>query len=491
MSDNDAVPWRYEMKLKFYIAVVSVVLLTLSTSVQSQQGTIQDILFTPEEPCKGDEVVFSVTGSGSCQNVFLQPDAPNVTLPQSSGDFPLAFTHTYTNIGTYTLVAGSSHPQCAGDAQRTLVVKNCLHPVDPDIVADLLDNLRPKILGGLGLVQPGNPFPIVVFGEKFGSQPGTIILEGQFGAVQLNLLEWGADGKFASGYIPADICGVPDHTASIRVVSASGWWSEPWPVSFTAQREVLMFPKNETQVLACSDDSNCDLCNYDFDSDDEGCFSGGSNSSISGFHYNDLFAIGDDSGKDRYRVDLTGGSWVIQSWGFDVHVDAGEGWAHLHHDNPYLEKTGNFEVDWMVTPNDGLTYSSHVFVSGPCGTSYKPGVASSALSEATKDFITIQMCKPERSRALAGLRRAERMVNADDIRKAKAADDQVQRELAKRREAVSDQTIDQADQIDKLRTQTDAIRQAARTQDADAEDLNEQAKALMQRVQKLSSGWKK
>ena len=479
------------MKLKFSIAVASVVLFTLSTTIQSQQGTIQDILVTPDEPCKGDEVVFTVTGSGSCHNVFLQPDAPNVTLDPSSGDFPLAFTYTYTNMGTYDLVAGSSHPQCAGGAQRTLQVDNCPIVIDPGIVAELLESLQPKILGGLGLVQPGNPFPIIVFGEKFGSQPGSIMLEGQFGAVQLALLEWGADGKFASGYIPADICGVPDHTASIRIVSANNWWSKPWPVSFTAQREVLVFPQNETQVLACSDDSNCDLCNDDFDSDDDGCFAGGNpNSSISGFHYNVWAAIGDDSGKDRYRVDLTGGSWVIQSWDFDVNVDAGEGWANLQHNNPYLEKTGNFDVDWMVTPNDSLSYASHVFVSGPCGTSYKPGVASSALSAATKNFVTIEMAKAERSQALAGLRRAERVVNADQIRQAKAADDQVQRELAKRRDAVSDETIDQAHGIEKLRTETNALRQAARLPDADAEDLNKQAKALMQRVQRTSSGKK-
>jgi len=480
------------MKFQKLWSAASLVIITLPATVFSQQGTIQSILVEPDPPCAGRETTFQVMGTGTCQQAYLQVDAPNsAPISATNTNFPMLFTHVYSNPGDYLVRAGSDHPQCLGEPQLDLQVveeSECLTSLNGGVLEDLFNSLRPKISGGLGLVQPGNPFPILIFGNDFGSEPGRIFLEGQFGSVELPVLESGADRTFASTYFPEGICGVADHEASLQVVASSLWWSKPFPVEFTAKREVQLFPQVGTQLMHCSTDSSCDLCNEFFDLGDEGCFSARDpNASIAAFHYNPGGEPSSDSGNDADKIDISGGNWLIESWDFNVNVDPGEGWAHAQHNNPYLEQLGEFSIDWMVTPNDSLSYTLPVYISGPCGTSYQPGVASSALTAATENLIAIAREDAMSARAVDGLHKAKRQLNAQQIRIAETQDRQVQHELAQRRAAVTDSTVDQARELDTLRSETFALRKNAGWPDADRQALKSKAGELLRRAQTVTA----
>lgn len=349
--------------------------------------------------------------------------------------------------------------------------------------------LAPKITGGWGLVQPGNPFPIVVFGENFGPAEGRLILEGKFGTRILDILEWGADGKFASAYMPDDICGIFDHEATIKVVTTNFWESNAWPVQFTAARETKLFPRSEVQVLACSDDSNKDCCSSQCDSSDGDWFStcGSANSGICGFHYNVWGAVGNDSGTDKYRIDLTEGAWAVEHWDFSVSVDPGEGWASLKNPNAYQEKIADFEIDWMVTPNDFVSYDVDVFISGPCGTSHKAGVATSALTGIIKNLKALAHSDAASAKSLNQLERIEHRIKAGQMRRAAAQDQRTQQALKELRTAVSDAEVKKAQEHHELRDQINQLRLTASSRNADAKRVKAEADAILQRLERTQS----
>jgi hypothetical protein len=122
------------------------------------------------------------------------------------------------------------------------------------------------------------------------------------------------------------------------------------------------------KVLSCGTDGNVDACNGQQDPDDDG-FSAGGSDSFNGFHYNVWGAIGDDSGTDKFQVALKN-DWVMQSFGWSVNVDSGEGAAN---------KPGGFSqvanwqpsVGWWVSPNDSLYYVGVVTITGPAGVPHK------------------------------------------------------------------------------------------------------------------------
>jgi PKD domain len=453
------------------------------------QGTITGVMINPSPACVNAEVTARVQGTGSCQDVRLTFDFQNLPVETAlNPTFPVNFTHTYTAAGTYDIRAGSQDPNCSGSAQKTLEVKNCTPQIDAEMVQAFLDSMRPKIKGGLGLVQPGNPFPILIWGEKFGSTTGKIFLEGQFGTVQLPILEWGSDGKFASANIPAGICGVPDHQASIWIQTASGWISNKWPANFTAARDVLPLPRNEMQVISCSPESSKDCCNSQCDPDDNDYFAAciSPSSSICGYHMQPWGAIGDDEGTDTYRVDISGGSWVIEGWSFQVSADPDEAWAQFQPGNAFQEKIADFNIPWMVSSNDSVTYDSVIFISGPCGTSHKPGVAQSALVDAGS-LLNAGQFSQINSAAIEKLKASKDKIAADARRKASAENQRLQHEMTRLHAAATGQAVADARALDDLQREGMEIMRlnASPSSAQSGSQLSERARRLRDRLRAL------
>ncbi len=464
-----------------HIAVWSMMFLPLTIVA----GEITGIDVNPDPACVNSAPLIEVTGTGSCQQVSFQADVPN-SQPQTVNvpSFPVLFDHTYTAVGTYTLSAGSSHPSCPGPGvTRQLTVQNC-GGISAGQWNGVFELMNPNITGGFGLVQPGNEFPVVVFGEKFGPNEGWIILEGQFGSVPLTILEWGSNGTWASGFVPDVICGFPDHQATIRVVSSDGWSSKPWPAQFTAKRVSAVFPRSEVQVISCSHDSNKDCCNGQCDASDGNWFTacGTPNSSICGSHYNAWGAVGNDSGTDHYKVDLSSSFWRIEHVDFEPTFDPGEGFVQLQPNNSFHKKIGDFKINWEVTPNDNVFYDMSVHMSGPCGISHKSTFAMSILKSVLQNMEGMAGQGGMSARSLERFKKTERRVRAEQLRIAAVEDRKAQKELVRLRAGVTAETIAEAKRFQQVQADAAAFKLVASNPDADRKQLKAKARELKLRA---------
>jgi len=86
---------------------------------------------------------------------------------------------------------------------------------------------------------------VILKGVGFGSTPGNLTLNlrdfrGQAKPVRLTPIEWGP--TFVGASITADITGVKDQTATLQVQTASNQFSNEFPVTFTALKEIRLLP---------------------------------------------------------------------------------------------------------------------------------------------------------------------------------------------------------------------------------------------------------
>jgi len=85
---------------------------------------------------------------------------------------------------------------------------------------------------------------VILQGKNFGDHPGQFLLKAagfKGGNVSLGDLQW--SDTVVSGIIP-NIFGVLDQPARLQIVTADGKFSNEWPVTFTAAREVRLLPGN-------------------------------------------------------------------------------------------------------------------------------------------------------------------------------------------------------------------------------------------------------
>jgi len=85
---------------------------------------------------------------------------------------------------------------------------------------------------------------VILQGKNFGDHPGQFLLKApgfQGGSVSLGALQW--SDTVVAGVIP-NIFGVQDQHARLQIVTADGVFSNEWPVTFTAAREVRLLPGN-------------------------------------------------------------------------------------------------------------------------------------------------------------------------------------------------------------------------------------------------------
>src|SRR5712692_6821908 len=111
---------------------------------------------------------------------------------------------------------------------------------------------------GSGAIYPGMA-AFLAGGTCFGSQQGTLRIEGQFpgGALTPPISFW--KDSLVIVAIPANISGVPDQRAYVRVVRANGASSNPVPVAFMGTRETKLLPAGDT-IQICSSNALINDC---------------------------------------------------------------------------------------------------------------------------------------------------------------------------------------------------------------------------------------
>jgi hypothetical protein len=119
----------------------------------------------------------------------------------------------------------------------------------------------PVVAGVIGLVTPNSD--VLVLGHCFGTQQGTASLQGNFGSVALNIIEWHDAGIGA--HVPSNLSGAADQYgiegAQIVVTTAGGQTPPVAPrVDFKALRDHRVLEAHEvsTQCSIQADINNCD-----------------------------------------------------------------------------------------------------------------------------------------------------------------------------------------------------------------------------------------
>jgi hypothetical protein len=334
------------------------------------QAGVTGVTVSPPSPTVNQSATVTVTGTNPCGAVEINfGDGDVTTFPLQTG-LPFTTTHTWTTIGQKT-VAAKGQGNCTGQASSSIQVKTSFNlqlcqQVDCGQLAMLL---KPAITATFGFATPGGTLALI--GKNFGTTPGTVVATltpwngGQMTRT-LSIVEW--KNTMVGVDWPADIAGVRQQNATLRLTTSGQMTSDPRTVTFFPQEDFKVLPWGDVKVVSCGTDGNVDACNGQVDPDDDG-FSAGGHDSFNGYHYNVWGAIGNDSGTDKFQIALKN-DWVMQSLGWDVNVDSGEGNAG---------KPGGFSqianwqpsVSWWISPNDGLYYVGVVTIVGPVGVPHK------------------------------------------------------------------------------------------------------------------------
>ncbi len=217
----------------------------------------------------------------------------------------------------------------------------------------------PKLTSvGAAYVMPGGSF--MVAGQALGSQQGTARLEGQFpgGGLSLTVEIW--KNNLAVLTVPAGVSGVVRQTARVALKRADNRATNTLPVPFEPVTDMKVLGSHDV-IVVCSNGSDIDNCDPLADSTFEGT------------HAN-TFDISNDSGQDKFKVNLKNG-WVVDSWdfvkgGYTFNAFANGYNASLHGISAGAS-TFDILVNFSVQPATNLEYYGLVYVRGPVGTSYK------------------------------------------------------------------------------------------------------------------------
>jgi hypothetical protein len=336
------------------------------------QAGVTGVTVSPSAPTVNQPAMVTVTGTNPCGAVEINfGDGEVTTFPLQTPGLPFTATHTWTTSGPKTVTA-KGQGNCTGQVMASIQVKSSTNiaalckQIDCSTV---LTALKPAITATFGFATPGGTLALI--GKNFGTNPGSVVATlttwtGGETTRTLSVIEW--KNTMVGVDWPSDIAGVKHHNAALRLTTANKWTSDPRIVTFFPHEDFKVLPWGDVKVVSCGTDGNVDACNGQQDPDDDG-FSAGGADSFNGFHYNVWGAIGNDSGTDKFQVALKN-DWVMQSLGWSVNVDAGEGAA---------AKPGGFSqvanwqpsVSWWVSPNDSVYYVGVVTITGPTGVPHK------------------------------------------------------------------------------------------------------------------------
>jgi hypothetical protein len=341
-------------------------------------GMITSVVANPSTAYVNQDVKVTVNGTGPCTQVVVRCQAP--AAPEHVGTnvmLPWTVTCTYASTGTKTVTAAPEKPPptprspdptyCSGDKITQVTVKPTpTLDVDPGVFKNLL---QPQIDNMLIFSKPSPGGAVLVLGKNFGSQPGKFQIVGQFGTRDLDKLDWGADGKAISGFVPDNICGVQSHPAKLIVTTKAGAKSNEFQVNYLPKKEWKWLTPSDVQVVTCSQDGNSNTCN--------GCcwadaFTGQpGGAAIFGWHSNCWGCIGDDSGTDKYQISLKNG-WTLSQALFEEDDPGSEG--DVNGPSPGFPSGASSwqpQYSWMATSGDSVMYAVAIEIEGPCGVPYK------------------------------------------------------------------------------------------------------------------------
>ena len=212
------------------VFLVGLALVILAPERARAAGTITGISAAPNPAQVNQNVTVTLQGNGGCGSVIVN-FGDNQTQTLNDVDFSdnsntSAGPHKYAQAATYTVTANPGSG-CQGTATTTLTVKSggVYHF---DAFKTLAYLLLPQITKQFWVVTPGSS--ILIGGKNFGTTPGKVHLQGQFGTRDLVNLEWYPTGIGAK--IPTTISGVGDHPATLQVRTSAGALTNQYPRRF-------------------------------------------------------------------------------------------------------------------------------------------------------------------------------------------------------------------------------------------------------------------
>lgn len=363
-------------------------------------GKITGILASPNPTMEGQEVSFTIEGTGSCDEIRFNPGDGSADRFITNAHFPETVWHTFETANPYQAAAQAAGTGCSGFADVVVTVeKKPFQPVHIGGSKGKLERLLEALDGLERISQPmkksgaikrysnpvietaGDPRPgalWLVKGSGFGSSPGELYLKGEFWDLRIDNIEWWRDYNIFAR-IPDDITGVPQHNVWARVVNKGGYTSNQFKVTFGPKCEVRSLGSDDPSITIehCGDDGNANACQRANDSGScvvieplfisEAISCNAPSGSIRGCHANCCGAVGNDSGVDKYRIHLWNG-WGINQTHTSLKFKNGEGGVKGPNppaDGPLTHWETAFT--WWVSPCDEVGYGVVVYISGPEG----------------------------------------------------------------------------------------------------------------------------
>ena len=222
---------------------VLAIMIVLPTTAMA--GKITTVSADPDPATVGEEVTFTINGSGFCARIWFDPGdgagGQEITAPLN---FPKEVKHIYTVADTYTVNVWSEVGGCQGTALMSLTVNEAYEPIPiggggnverlyealknrGNVREDGLRALNPKIENFIGwTLGPGRAF--AVSGSGFGNYIGgksRIILKGDLPGWDgiLEVIEW--HSGMIGAKVPEGLSGLHDLSkgeAFIQILSQYG-----------------------------------------------------------------------------------------------------------------------------------------------------------------------------------------------------------------------------------------------------------------------------
>ncbi|MDL2716763.1 MAG: hypothetical protein PT977_03325 [Acidobacteriota bacterium] len=218
---------------------------------------------------------------------------------EADAELKIKLAQSASKLETLKVRSASLHSQQVGRS-RTLVtgeLAKLKQFIPPAPKATPTPCAGPVVAGVIGLVTPNSD--VLVLGHCFGTQQGSASLQGNFGNVNLIIIEW-HDGGIGL-HIPSSLSGGPDQLgfegAQIVIATANGQHPPVAPrVDFHAAREHRLLAAHEvkTQCSIQADINNCDPV---------------AGRTLDAAHSNTI-DVTSDTGDDTLSADLKNG-WVI------------------------------------------------------------------------------------------------------------------------------------------------------------------------------------
>ncbi len=280
----------------------------------------------------------------------------------NTGSFPWNIPVSGLSPGTYYVrVKTENNLNWGNSAPFKIIKKPTFKPPKGMFTPKIkkISSIRPEI-------KAGDTF--LIQGSKFGKIKGKVYISSNLlpnKKIEAVVSYWNKSTKSITCKGPEKLKGVKPHNAKFYIITANNLKSNEVDKLVSGWEE-KMLKMGDVVVLQCGEDGNQNHCNS------KNVAEIYKEVAIEGFHRNELGAIGDDKGVDRYMITLKNG-WVFKSikeimWVKSSNNEILDG---PHPAFPVGKSEWYPVFEWLVSPYDHVTYMLQIFVEGPIGTNYK------------------------------------------------------------------------------------------------------------------------